>query len=351
MRYFKYLSDQIYADIVLDSVYINSNVVYTVSIRPMGASDSEWTVVYNGSIYYTGKTKVYVNDIIEPYMNDYKWISNIEDSTDFTADNIKYTFIEVKLTITNTEIVISDILSAYINPTMTRKEAFDVDNGTINGLYDYGTGVIPRIPSKMPDFRLPVRLLCSDNTVTLGYYTDGNVDATDIRTIQTDTTVVPLDITESDTAVCQNENIILYVATDKGSSPIAVVDTEPAEYYLTWINRYGATQCQPFCKKNTLKETVTSSYITSMTDRSTPFNRLVDYTWTLNSHWLTYPEHDEFESLLTSKYVWIYDTKTKQYHSVNVVDSNWEYKNSLNNNKLFNLTVNVTKSTKQNINY
>lgn len=126
----------------------------------------------------------------------------------------------------------------------------------------------------------------------------------------------------------------------------AVID-EHSEFYIAWINRYGQFQCQPFCKKWEMTEKTTTSNIVSLTNETIPYLKNNEFNWTLNSHWLTYPEHTEFESLLTSKYVYLFNNQSNEGYFVNVKNADWTFKNNTNTNKPFNLTVNLTKSTKQ----
>lgn len=128
----------------------------------------------------------------------------------------------------------------------------------------------------------------------------------------------------------------------------AVTD-EHSEFYIAWINRYGQFQCQPFCKKWEMKEKVTTANTVTLTDETVPYRKTTEFSWTLNSDWLTYAEHDEYESLLISKYVYLFNSQSNEGYFVNVTDANWIFKNTTNTKKPFNLTVNVTKSQKQNI--
>jgi hypothetical protein len=98
-----------------------------------------------------------------------------------------------------------------------------------------------------------------------------------------------------------------------------------------------------------MKETVKTDNLTTIYNETIPYHKTTQFSWTLNSEWLTVKEHDEFESILTSKYLLLYNTKTWQGYYVNATDTNWTFRNHTNTKKPFNLTINLSEIRKSNI--
>ena len=109
--------------------------------------------------------------------------------------------------------------------------------------------------------------------------------------------------------------------------------------------------CRPFCKKSTLNESVSTSYITTVNGQKKPYMKNLKFKWTLNSDWLTYNEHNVYESLLISPIVYLYDYDNDKRYVVNVTNAEWTEKNSKNNKKPFNMTVTVEMADEKNIIY
>lgn len=133
--------------------------------------------------------------------------------------------------------------------------------------------------------------------------------------------------------------------------PVANVDQCPADYYLIWMDRTGAYQCQPFNKKVTRKENITSTEIINYRDEKRTVSKSITNEWTINSDWLTYQEYKDFESLFVSPYLYLYDVKNDEGHWVNISHKTWEDKTSSNTKKPFNLKLTLTANTPQNIIY
>lgn len=373
-RYFSYLSDPLYVDVMTS--YMIGNVDYHVDIKPVGKSDDDYETVYNGAFYSTGKstTRLHLDDIINSYTDDYQWFKDRTfPATDNTADVYKNTYIDVRVvvdfgaTVGQQKYYIYNIINGYLTPNMEHELIFDVvADDTVYPLSLFGYNITPHIPyttkfwtddGMQQSFNLPVKLFVNSDVDRLTISTVNPSGATIASTTRNPMgyALMGVNLSPSGNMIITNlinsEGYTISASYNTSEETIAVIDYEPAEYYLMWINRHGAIQCQPFCKKNTVSESVSTSYINSLTNEATPSNKTVEYNWTLNSHWLTYDEHNEFESLLTSKYVWLYDTARGWNTLVNVADSKWTYKNTKHHNRPFNMTVNLKAAQNQNITY
>ena len=367
----KYLSDQITLTFELDEQYTGQNVKYVVYDYPSNET------LYVGSVYATGKPqKLYLNDIIYNLTDDYKWFreaieGNIHNAPHSTT--LKIVFDTSK----ETTYYVNDIIHATRVPNMTNIYYVpdDAEDEIVPFNY-WGTGVLPRIPrltDSYTNFFGAVMIMYSQFVASQNaewglcvYDDEGEGGVVDwlIGDVVNDNGVTKycikddffVDLTRFFERNTTLKNCTLGIHGDgqdcsTSRCVICNFDNEPADYYVSWINRYGAWQCQPLCAKYEMKEKVSTTNIVSLADETIPYVKTSDFSWTLNTHWLTYAEHDEFESILQSKYVYLYNTKTKEGHYVNVTDSSWTFKNGVNTKKPFNLTLNLTKSYKQTVVY
>ena len=370
---YKYLNEPIYCEFQLPS-WTGENVTYTVATTPSS------TIIYTGSVYITGeKQRIYLNDIIYTINDDYDWFRN----TPYYSDPINTPFVSTLIVnIAGNEYTVSDIVHAtevpfkpinFITPSP--------DDFEIYPMYTVGTGVIPRIPRRfsaiskifmMTGFMLPPDVFALDS-INIRLYDDKDNSILSIKSIGAEFTnskdmVYKYLLTNSDISKCGikmglGDNVDesysnCYIGIDALNRALTTktpivrlcnIDDNPADYYVMWINRLGMWQSQPMNAKWEMKEKVTTDSITTVNNETIPYSKNSEFSWTLNTDWLTYDEHDEFESLLTSKYVYLYNTKTYKGEYVNITDSNWTFKNGVNTKKPFNLTVNLTKSMNQTI--
>lgn len=368
-NYFRYLSDNL--SVVVDPPQ-TGNIPYRVEMIPAFQSESYFTIIYRGSVYCNGEpVRIYLNDIIETNMDDYGWFRNMTITDGETSSFQRGTYVDVRVVL---ELVggieeryyLSDVLNGHLTPDMERELRFDVDAPVyVKPFIDLGYKVVPHIPYGTKSwidegmnvgFNLPVKMFINSDVDGVRIHINDPEGNTIVDVGKDSIAYSLIGFNISDTFLkmgppIEGEGYTVSVAYDNEDKTLAIIDYDPAEYYLMWVNRHGAVQCQPFCRKNTLNENITSSYITTLTNESVNSHKSVEFTWTLNSHWLTYNEHGEFESLLVSKYVWLYDVKMGWFYPVNVTDSKWSYKNPNNNKRPFNLTVNVKSSQTQNIVY
>lgn len=283
-------------------------------------------LLYFGQIYYTGPSEIYVNDIIETYMTDYSWFGVKSGTGKAVHKVLPYTF-KITMVLENNHIFQTDwIENRTVIPT--------VDIARI-------PSVIPKHPSENFFFSwlCPVQqtkiALQNSTSAVIDEYTFNN---------QGHTTVY-----FNDECLLKDAPQILRFTTSM--QRIAVQDEHNSRFYLLWITRGNDYMCRPFCKKSSLTESVSTSYMHTSNNLKKPYAKTSNYNWTLNSDWLTYDEHNVYESLMISPIVYMYDNYNGEMHRVNVTDSKWTEKNSNNNRKPFNLTVNVELAKESKITY
>lgn len=292
------LSDELVATI--DSA-ISTQLTYSVYIKDRNSNEE--THIYEGSVYggVGPVPKIYYKDIIEPYVRDSSWITK----TGFTKG---YTEFQV-------------IFKTEVNEIF---ESPAIENRTVIPTVDLKT--IPAlVPRYAPNF-------------IWGYKIDN----------------YPIASSENENDIIQTNKDgnghYMFAGTPEyplyrlvNSKAEKIMDFDPCDsrFYLIWITRDNDYMCRPFCKKNTLNESVSTNYIYTVSGDKNPYNKSSKFKWTLNSDWLTYDEHNVYESLLVSPVVFLYDNELNQRYKVNVTNSDWTEKNSKNNKKPFNMTVTV----------
>lgn len=136
------------------------------------------------------------------------------------------------------------------------------------------------------------------------------------------------------------------------SAVLANVDICPSRYYLLWQDRYGSFQSQPFEKVDTYSESFERSEIRNYRNARRNAQIQIQPRWQINSNWIEEAKYPFYESIFTSPYLVLYDTKEDAKYNVLVTESDYVEKTSKNQRKqLFNLTLNLELDRKQNILY
>lgn len=393
----KYLSDLLYVD-VATSAFTGRTRTYQVFMESptfTGCSvdydlSPSWntTLIYTGSIYGTGnEVRIHLNDIVESYVYDNSYVYEaMERKDDFVCvapDGVLF-HIYIKLEDGTEYRIEADpyIMNYYRDAKVTEQNNMqDLGNSPVPANYNLlfqRTSILPRIPRlvTMTDrfwvgglFGTTLNWVGNAATAT---YLDNefrivgrigdvlynkNAVKTQFRGLVQGFTLKGekyYDIVhEADEVVFASSN-----ALDSGSSfgsqvctPIAKVDHCPAEYYLIWIDRTGAYQCQPFTGKNRLTESISTSYTTNLINTEKVSNKQIANVFTLNSEWLTYDEYKAFESIFTSKYLYLYNTEYDEGYEVILTNNEWIEKTRQNKDKMFNLQIKVKSARPQNITY
>lgn len=399
-----YLSDQIFIDIPnANGTYLN----YTLNLcKPDWYTTNQSNKQIYGRVYsYKDGQKLYLNDILSSYADNYSWMSydniyQLNNTIDNDVYNIKTqildrAFTKVNYTMGSTSGSV-DVMLWFNNKRSSQKLNTTLSGFTSTSLVNSGstllsrhTKVLPRIPKLYEystDFFIGASIM-----INRGWSDYSSVDGDRLFRI------VALD--KDKKLITENEDGMFTTTHEPpspvfsmliggylvgGSSPgvldntdfkylavapvhgvgttpqwddisnniiIAEYDDCLADYYLIWCDRTGGYQCQPFRKKSTLTEDITTSTLTNSYNEERPYLRSVTNKWTLNSDWLTYDEYQAYESIFTSPYTYLFDTKFNELTPVICTDKSWTEKTHKNNNKPFNLKITVTDNRKQNIIY
>lgn len=322
------LSDDLKIHYSFSDEYLNTVITYTVKLCLYQTGYTPGDVIYTGQIFYSRPSDLYFKDIVLPYITNYDWFRN--RLSEFTSYDDVMIF-KVLITFSNGV----ELLSEEISNTTTVP--------TINP--------VP-IPSILPVIRsVDSPFFFSWTSEYDSSYILGASGAKYNETTNTGHNTASAAVLKAIQGSETSFNIITLQNIDgsqmTSKSPNIQYDHN-SRYYLIWITRSNSYLCRPFCSKNTLNETVSTSYITDLNSHNRPYLKESTFKWTLNSDWLSFIEHNEYESLLISPYVYLYDNELDKMHSVNITDSSWSFKNNTNTKRPFNLTVNLELNKKQN---
>lgn len=392
----KYLSDLLYVDIPTSLFEGEYRTFEVKMICPNFAGSSfddtltyeeQYETIYVGKIYGTGNTeRIYLNDIVSThvYNNSYIYDHLYKDDTgDFIYTTPKGVLFMIRVYVVDMfskDVDATPYIMNYFKDAKTLAynniEALDDTFIPRNyNLLNQRTFVYPRIP-KLPypteKFWFSGLFAANMAWVADNKNASGNniffVVASKNNQINKSYSVQPTKNTSLINAVTikgdkyydivsHSDRVMFagWIARPDSEylslSPIADVDECPAPYYLIWIDRTGAYQSQPFRGKTTLSESISTNYRYDMIDREIPIDKKVTNKWTLNSEWLNYEQYKAYESIFTSKFLYLFNTEYDEGYEV-VLDTNeWIEKTKDNRDKLFNLQLELHEGRPQNIIY
>lgn len=382
-----YLSDPIYIERNFEKNNVGSYLSYSVHIRPIGVNPNTYTKepykqIYQGHIYVTGQNqRIYLNDIITPHLYDHSYIKP-QISIDTDGNCIGMVKSEFDYPVSNVRVRVEydgnfpydeiDVLQYYADNQehdVLSENIEEDDNSLIINLLNLRTYVYPRVPriDKVTNkFWVGAKFM-----ITKGLWDSSNerclewtaLDPEDkVKTIATryidedeqSRSQYAWNITGADYMQLSRINGKNFGITNTFSSSetkIGELDDCPSDFYLIWMDRTGAYQCQPFNKKTIRKENINTTNIINSIEETRPILKSVTNTWILNSDWLNFDEYRAYESIFTSPYLYLYDYKNDEGYWVNCTNKSWEEKNSSNTKKPFNLTINLESNQSQNIMY
>lgn len=366
---------------------VGSIVNYSVYIKPSGYRflsgspvEFDYNLIYVGHIYVSGDYQnIYINDIISTHLYDHSYIRPADwiDPPIQTISNSNINaLVDVKVefegyTTSQRQVIFKNVLQYYKDPKTPNGEEIIFDSGNkIYNILNQRTNITPRIPDlkfteNNKNFWLGMLLAVSNE------YATNSIDEEDTLAIEIvglkngallnsgsweypTSSVFAINQTATDIKKLTNDadevGVINYNRDLSSYIKIADVDSCPADYYLIWMDRTGAYQCQPFDGNNRLSEDITTTNTANYHGEIRPVLKSVSYKWTLNSKWLSFDEYKAYESIFVSPYIYLYDTKNDEGWWVNCEDSAWTEKNK-SDKKPFNLSLNLSAYRQQNITY
>ena len=376
-----YLSDDIYVEYDFSSkVPVGSRLEFQVGIAPIPFDLNSYRTVYNGIItVFNKKQRIYLNDILAPNMYQHDYITpdvQLSTSGEVTQQtksmgDVAESIVSVKVSFPsiNLNLYLEPIAQYYKDVNVPRVEWTNWDDAGSNDLYNLldlrPVNVLPHIPSltkETNNFWVGILFARSN-----GFLENGDdeiavgTDRSEVYYYPPRAGVTSLNVSgELLYQVCGKNNVAVPDTTmwlsswSDGESKtinVATVDLCPSRYYLIWMDRTGAYQCQRFNKKVTHSENITNTNIINYLDEMRPVVKSVKDTWVVNSDWLSEREYKCYESIFVSPYVYLYDTETDEGYWVNIANKSWTEKTNKNDKKPYNLSLTLESNRDQKIIY
>ena len=376
-----YLSDDIYVEYNFSSkVPVGSRLEFQVGIAPIPFDLNSYRTVYNGIItVFNKKQRIYLNDILAANMYQHDYITpDVQLSTSGEViqqtkswGDVAEAIVSVKVSFPsiNLNLYLEPIAQYYKDVNVPRVEWTNLDDAGSNDLYNLldlrPVNVLPHIPSltkETNNFWVGILFARSN-----GFLENGDVeiavgtDRNEVYYYSPLAGVTSLNVSgELLYQVCGKNNVAVPDTTMWLSSwtdcetktiNVATIDVCPSRYYLIWMDRTGAYQCQRFNKKVTHSENITNTNIINYLDEMRPVVKSVKDSWVVNSDWLSEREYKCYESIFVSPYVYLYDTETDEGYWVNIANKSWTEKTNKNDKKPYNLSLTLESNRDQKIIY
>lgn len=127
----------------------------------------------------------------------------------------------------------------------------------------------------------------------------------------------------------------------------AVIDSCPGKYYLMWQDRYGGIQSQAFSGTDTISFDYTVTYQQTYKNEKKAVSNSQTIKWKINSGWLNDKIMPIYESIFVSPFLKLYDVENDEVYDVNLTDNSYTEKTYKNQQKLFNLELNLELNKNQ----
>ena len=114
-----------------------------------------------------------------------------------------------------------------------------------------------------------------------------------------------------------------------------------SDYYLSWIDRTGGWNCQPFDGRYDFSEQFKTETTTNLFNERRPMRKEFSGKWSLNTKFLTEADYQMYEPILWSKYLYLYDVRNDKGFYVIVTNTTYNEKIFKNEKGLFTFGVEV----------
>lgn len=134
---------------------------------------------------------------------------------------------------------------------------------------------------------------------------------------------------------------------DRKEVKFAHLDSCPKRFYLIWQDRFGSFVSQGF-KSFDYSESINRTEGKNYKNQRENYNIQVQPKWKITSDWIPQNQYPYYESIFTSPFLILHDTKLNKNYSV-LVKGDYEEKTYKNQKSLINLTLEIELNEKQNI--
>ena len=332
------ISSRIKVDLTTTSQVNPYYQTYNVYLKNI-ASGSTYTLVYVGRVYVpanTAKVRIYLNDILRDNGTNYSYF--LDDSEDFVDTRLMLDWKVTSATIDYTGRVY------YYDLPLWEKEPTSEPNANLELLLAQTTSNVPRVPAIRTGLMHIGTTIFSTGAENVYYWSD---------TEQLDHTVL---VGGTANSILFIKERLSYIFADEATLPSSLwlgTETEkvtkiaellPAcysDYYLSWIDRTGGWNCQPFDGRYDFSEQFKTETTTNLFNERRPMRKEFSGKWSLNTKFLTEEDYKMYEPILWSKYLYLYDVRNDKGFYVIVTNTTYNEKLFKNEKGLFTFGVEV----------
>jgi len=297
-----------------------------------------YVLVYVGRVYVpanTTKVTIYLNDVLRDNSTDYSYF--LDDSEDFVDTRLMLDWKVTSATI--------DYIGRvyYYDLPLWKKEPTSEPYANLELLLAQTTSKVPRVPAIKTDFMQIGATIFSKMEQDVYYWSD------------TEITGHPVSAGDGNRILFIKERLS-YIFAEEATIPSSLwLGTETAkvtkiaellpacqsDYYLSWIDRTGGWNCQPFDGRYDFSEQFKTETTTNLFNERRPMRKELSGKWSLNTKFLTEADYKMYEPILWSKYLYLYDVRNDKGFYVIVTNTTYNEKLFKNEKGLFTFGVEV----------
>ena len=332
------ISSRIKVDLTTTSQATPYYQTYNVYLKNI-ASGSTYTLVYVGRVYVpasTTKVRIYLNDVLRDNGTDYSYF--LDDSEDFVETRLLLNWKVTSKNIDYTGRVY------YYDLPLWDKEPTSEPDANLELLLAQTTSKVPRVPAIKTEFMHIGATVFSTGAQYAYYWSDLN-PITHTALVGSNNNSV-LFIQERLSYIFDEEatlptSLWLGTETEKVTKIAELLPACQSDYYLSWIDRTGGWNCQPFDGRYDFSEQFKTETTTNLFNERRPMRKEFSGKWSLNTKFLTEEDYKMYEPILWSKYLYLYDVRNDKGFYVIVTNTTYNEKLFKNEKGLFTFGVEV----------
>lgn len=332
------ISSRIKVDLKTTSQATPYYQTYNVYLKGI-AYNSTYTLVYVGRVYVpanTAKVTIYLNDILRDNGTDYSYF--LDDSEYFVDTRL---MVDCKVTSGAIDYNVGRVYY-YDLPLWKTEPTIEYDT-TINLLLAETTNKVPRVPAIKTGFMQIGATIFSSINQNVYYWSDTERIEHPYLVAAEDRILF---IQERLSYIFEEEATIpsflwLGTETEKVTKIAELLPKCHSDYYLSWIDRTGGWNCQPFDGRYDFSEQFKTETTTNLFNERRPMRKEVSGKWILNTKFLTEEDYKMYEPILWSKYLYLYDVRNDKGFYVIVTNTTYNEKLFKNEKGLFTFGVEV----------
>ena len=331
------ISSRIKVDLTTTSQATPYYQTYNVYLKGIAAG-STYTLVYVGRVYVpasTTKVTIYLNDILRDNSTDYSYFLN--DSEAFVDTRLMLDWKVTSATI--------DYIGRvyYYDLPLWKTEPASEPDANIELLLAQTTNKVPRVPAIKTGLMQIGATIFSTSAQVFYYWSDTGIIEHPNLVGAVNSIIF---IQERLSYIFADEATIpssLWLGTDTGKvTKIAeLLPKCQSDYYLSWIDRTGGWNCQPFDGRYDFSEQFKTETTTNLFNERRPMRKELSGKWSLNTKFLTEADYKMYEPILWSKYLYLYDVRNDKSFYVIVTNTTYNEKLFKNEKGLFTFGVEV----------